>query len=165
MKRGEEMPRMRKGEGFTLIELMIVVTIVGVLAAIAIPAYNDYVKRSRMSEVVYIFDAIAQGATEYHGSLGFFPAASYGADNLASFSDTYATVTLVDDSADLSTRDVAMKISAVFKPTLDLTEDPADTSNGTLIMLVTFDPAKGYAKRWDYTNSSIDPVYYPKGGS
>jgi type IV pilus assembly protein PilA len=73
MGRLERVTRMRSKRGFTLIELMIVVAIVGVLAAIAIPAYRDYVNRAKMSEVVFAFDAIAQGASEYHAAMGFFP--------------------------------------------------------------------------------------------
>ena len=55
-----------KKEGFTLIELMIVVAIIGILAAIAIPAFINYVKRSKTSEAGANLKALFQGAAAYY---------------------------------------------------------------------------------------------------
>jgi len=60
------MKRMSKKEGFTLIELMIVVVIIGVLAALAIPTFIDFVKRSKTSEVPDNLKALFVGATTYY---------------------------------------------------------------------------------------------------
>lgn len=57
-------------KGFTLIELMIVVAIVGILAAIALPVYQDYIARSQVSEAVAGASAVKTGITEYYASQG-----------------------------------------------------------------------------------------------
>ncbi len=60
-------------KGFTLIELMIVVAIIGILAAIAIPAYQDYTIRSQLTEGLNLAGAVETGVAEYFANTGSFP--------------------------------------------------------------------------------------------
>jgi type IV pilus assembly protein PilA len=63
-------------KGFTLIELMIVVAIIGILAAVALPAYQDYTIRARMSEVILAMSACRTSITEVYQSGGTAPLAN-----------------------------------------------------------------------------------------
>ena len=63
-------------QGFTLIELMIVVAIIGILAAVALPAYQDYTVRAKMSEVILAMSACRTSITEVYQSGGSAPGAN-----------------------------------------------------------------------------------------
>ncbi|WP_305857784.1 pilin [Balneatrix alpica] len=70
-----------KQQGFTLIELMIVVAIIGILAAVAIPAYQDYTARAQVTEAMATAGAVKSAIAEHHSSQGAYPAANrYAAD-------------------------------------------------------------------------------------
>ena len=85
------MNKMQKG--FTLIELMIVVAIIAILAAIAIPAYQDYVIRSQVSEGASLAEGSKTAVAEYYSNLGVFPPTNASAGVAASTSilGTYVT--------------------------------------------------------------------------
>ncbi|HHX4811635.1 TPA: pilin, partial [Neisseria gonorrhoeae] len=60
-------------KGFTLIELMIVIAIVGILAAVALPAYQDYTARAQVSEAILLAEGQKSAVTEYYLNHGKWP--------------------------------------------------------------------------------------------
>lgn len=87
-------------QGFTLIELMIVVAIIGILAALAIPAYQDYTIRSRVSEAFHLASGAKTAVAEFYNSNANFPSSNSSAGLAApgSITGTYTTsVTISGD--------------------------------------------------------------------
>nr|WP_101129061.1 pilin [Neisseria meningitidis] len=73
-------------KGFTLIELMIVIAIVGILAAVALPAYQDYTARAQVSEAILLAEGQKSAVTEYYLNHGIWPDGNSNA-GVASSSD------------------------------------------------------------------------------
>ena len=81
---------LRKKSGFTLIELMIVVVIIGVLASVAIPAFIRFVKRSKTSEATSLTKSLFEGATTYWNAIN--DTQGLTAVNTAASASTHCTV-------------------------------------------------------------------------
>ena len=78
-------------KGFTLIELMIVVAIIGILAALAIPAYTDYTIKAKVSEAASLSGAVKTATEVYFSENGTLPDGSSVASSDLGVSDSYAS--------------------------------------------------------------------------
>jgi type IV pilus assembly protein PilA len=84
-------------KGFTLIELMIVVAIIGILAAVAIPAYQDYIARAQVTEAVYLVQAGKTPLAEYSSNNGIWP--DFATDVMGTVSGKYVSAISISSGA------------------------------------------------------------------
>jgi type IV pilus assembly protein PilA len=138
---------MKMQKGFTLIELMIVIAIIGILAAIAIPAYQDYTIRSKVSEGLNMAGAAKLAVAETFDSTGALAAnnAAYGLPQPASIAGTY----VASISAVTSLVTITYRLIAAGK---------VDAGNSVLLTANTTLPG---ATQWTCTSASINPRFLP----
>ncbi|MCF7986727.1 MAG: pilin [Methylovulum sp.] len=140
------LPMKKVQQGFTLIELMIVVAIIGILAAVAIPAYQDYTVRAKISEAIIAADALKIAISDgfqTDGTLGITNAASaWNAKASAESTSKYVsavavtaggiiTVTTAASSATSGLPSDALSAKIVFTPNVQGAA-PADTAQGAI---------------------------------
>ena len=99
-------------QGFTLIELMIVVAIIGILAAVAIPAYQDYTKRAHVTEGLSLASSGKTAVTEYFNSKGVLPPTNLSAGLATAASINGNAVTSITVAAGLLTIAYNAKVDA-----------------------------------------------------
>jgi len=106
-------------KGFTLIELMIVVAIIAILAAIAIPAYQNYLIRAQVSEGSVLADGAKTAMAEFYSNTGNFPSknASAGLATAASISGKYTTGVDVSTNVGVITAAYGNQANSVLKGT------------------------------------------------
>lgn len=119
-------------KGFTLIELMIVVAIIGILAAVALPAYQDYTIRAQVSEGMSLASGARTSMAEFYNDRGRFADdnASYGLEDAANITGSY--VTGVDAGAEEGIIQVTFGNKANAKIDGAILEFSAITSAGSL---------------------------------
>ncbi len=120
-------------KGFTLIELMIVVAIIGILAAIAIPAYQDYTIRSQVSEGLAMAGATKTAVAESYAQSGFWPADNTAAGVAVSTDVTgkYVTSVAVNTGTITITYGGSQANSAINGKTLGL--QPMKSNNNDVV--------------------------------
>ena len=129
-------------QGFTLIELMIVVAIIGILAAVAIPAYQDYTIRAKVTEGLGFAAAGKTAVAEYYASRAVLPPTNADAGV-----DTVATQYVKSVTVTAGVIDVAFKVLG------------GSTADGELIKFTPTVSASGVIT-WDCTTGSTIPAKY-----
>src|ERR1700694_2645983 len=141
----------RVQQGFTLIELMIVVAIIGILAAIAIPAYNDFTIRSKVTEMVNMAGVCKTSGAEYYQSAGKLPATATEA-GCSSTPSLNASAPLVAAGV------ITVKSNAGKSLDTQLTNN----ASGTTLIYTPVIAATGGITAWDcFTGTTLLPKYLP----
>jgi len=146
-------------KGFTLIELMIVIAIIGILAAVALPAYQDYTKRARVTEIILAASACRTSITETYQSAATAPGANnWGCESTSATSKYVASIATSADGVISVTAGTGIDSAGVDGKVLTLIPN----STGTTAMAVATDLGKA-VNNWTCggTGTTIAKKYLP----
>ena len=158
---------MRKNiqKGFTLIELMIVVAIIGILAAIAIPAYQDYTIRAQVTEGLSLAGGVQTAVADYYAQKGTYPAANVTTDTAglgmtAAPAGKYAVVDLSDGHGGIQITFSGTQVNATISgKTLAL--NAATSANGDILWVCGSAALPAGATASGTAATNLAPKYLP----
>jgi type IV pilus assembly protein PilA len=146
-------------KGFTLIELMIVVAIIGILAAIAIPAYQNYTIRAQITEGLNLADGWKTAIAEYYANYGSWPSVANLTGTSNSVSKYVSTVTVTSGTIQITYgQQVNSKVNG---STLSIV--PFTNANNDIIWVCGNAAAPSSASSSGVTavSSTVSPQYLP----
>lgn len=159
-------------KGFTLIELMIVVAIIGILAAVALPAYQDYTIRAQVTEGFTLIDGLKGDLSDYWSQNGTCPVqgTSPGFAAATNFVGKYVSkVEIADGGASTAidaNHDVACHLTATYSKT---SPQAANAKIDTKTVIVDFQPIKAgqqgsvyWESKQSSTTGTMNAVYLPQ---
>ena len=141
---------MKMQQGFTLIELMIVIAILGILIAIALPAYQDYTIRAKVSEGLNLAAAAKLGVSETRLSTGVWPTTPAAAGYYGAATDIVTSIGVAAGT------DGATALTITYKA-------PVEIATKTLILQATLgNSTSGGVVQW-FCNAALSPNYGADG--
>jgi len=145
---------MRQAKGFTLIELMIVVAIIGILAAIAIPAYQDYIARSQASESIQLLAGAKAPMSEFFADRGRWPTEPLSV--MGTLSGKYVESIYFTAGSPTTPTDYSLSLSALYRAT-----GVSKLIQGKVMTYFTTDGGKLWTCGGGSGLSAIEPKYLP----